>query len=86
MNNYIDYSSDFQCPISGIPVVLVYDEAAEVITAEIWTLLYPLNKEENEFYDEEAIEATEEWCRDFYEIARDLDEANEIADKYDCWF
>lgn len=34
----------------------------------------------NEFYDEELIEITEEWCRDSYAIAEDLDEANEIAE------
>lgn len=37
-------------------------------------------KEMNEFYDEELIEITEEWCRDSYAIAEDLDEANEIAE------
>lgn len=83
---YIRYSSDFQCPMSGVPVVLVYDEEYGMITAEICTFVYPLDKEENEFYDEEAIEATEEWCHDFHKIAEDLDEANEIAEKYDCWF
>ena len=83
---YIRSSSDFQCPMSGVPVVLVYDEETGVITAEINTFAYPLDKEENEFYDEELIEITEEWCRDFYAIAEDLDEANEIAEKYDCWF
>ena len=82
----IYYSSDFQCPMSGVPVVLVYNEETGVIAAEINDFAYPLDKEMNEFYDEELVEITEEWCHDFYEIAEDLDEANEIAEKYDCWF
>lgn len=48
--------------------------------------MYTLNKEENEFYDEDIVVTTEEWCRDFRKIVDDLDEANEIAEKYDCWF
>lgn len=48
--------------------------------------MYPLNKEQNEFYDEDIVVTTEEWCRDFRKIVDDLDEANEIAEKYDCWF
>ena len=82
----VRYSSDFQCPMSGIPVVLIYDEDTGVITAEICEFVYPLDKEENEFYDEELIEITEEWCRDFRKVVEDFDEANEIAEEYDCWF
>lgn len=62
--------------MSGVPVVLVYNEDTGVITAEINTFAYPLEKEMNEFYDEDLIEVTEEWCHNFYEI----------AEKYDCWF
>lgn len=83
---YIRSSSDFQCPMSGVPVVLVYNEETDVITAEICEFAYPLDKEQNEFYDEEAIEVTEEWCRDFRKVVEDFDEANEIAEEYDCWF
>lgn len=82
----IYYSSDFQCPMSGVPVILAYNEDTTIISAEIHTFAYPLDKENNEFYDEELVEATEEWCHNFYETAEDLDEANEIADKYDYWF
>ena len=83
---YIRSSSDFQCPMSGVPVVLVYNEETGVITAEICEFAYPLDKEQNAFYGEEAIEVTEEWCRDFRKVVEDLDEANEIAEEYDCWF
>lgn len=80
------YSSNFQCPMSGIPVVLVYDEETGVITAEICEFIYPLDKEDNEFYDEESIEITEVWCRDFRKVVEDFNEANEISEEYDCWF
>lgn len=83
---YIRSSSDFQCPMSGVPVVLIYDEETGVITAEICEFVYPLDKEQNKFYDEEIIEVTEEWCRDFRKVVEDFDEANEIAEEYDCWF
>lgn len=82
----IYYSSDFQCPISGIPVILLYDEEFGAITAEICTFVYPLDPEENEFYNEDCVRETEDWCKHFYKHAEDIDEANEIAEKYDCWF
>jgi hypothetical protein len=78
------YSSDFQCPETGIPVALVYDDENYHVSAEIcealrdsWTDLLE---------DKELEEETEKWCTLFCEIAFDLDEANEIAEKYECWF
>ena len=79
-------SSDFQCPDSGIPVQLVYDEEHHIITAQICTFVYPLNKEDNEFYDEDLTKATKDWCKRFRKYVKDLNEANDIAEKYDCWF
>lgn len=49
-------SSDFQCPVTGIPVVLVWNED------------------------------TYKWCERFCGYAVSIEEANEIAEKYDCWF
>lgn len=82
----IDYSSDFQCPDSGIPVQLVYNENRLIITAQICTSVYPLDKEDNEFYDETAVQITQDWCKSFYAYANSLDMANDIAEQYDCWF
>lgn len=82
----IYHSSDFQCPDSGIPVQLVYNEDRRIITAQICTSVYPLDKEDNEFYDEDWIKVTKNWCKRFRTYAKDLNEANNIAEQYDCWF
>lgn len=80
---YIYYSSDFQCPDTGVPVHFLWDSELCAITAEIADRLY---SEDDEFYNAEIAKETEEWCRRFYKYAEDLDEANDIAEKYDCWF
>lgn len=78
------YSTDFQCPETGIPVALVYNDESCRVTAEICEALrdswISLVK------DKELEEETEKWCKHFCAIAYDLDEANEMAEKYDCWF
>lgn len=86
MKSYIYHSSDFQCPASGVPIWLIYNEDTGMITAEICEFVFPLVPEENEFYDEKIIKETKDWCNYFYEYAEDFDKANEIAEKYDCWF
>lgn len=86
MESYIYHSSDFQCPVSGVPIWLIYNEDTGMITAEICEFVCPLVPEENEFYDEKIIKETKDWCNYFYEYAEDFDKANEIAEKYDCWF
>ena len=76
-------SSDFQCPITGVPVLLVFDEQTYTITAEICTLIWGI---EHEFYDFDLTEETQKWCSKFHMYAANLDEANKIAESFDCWF
>ena len=83
MEFYVYTSSDFQCPATGVPVCLVYNKETGFITAEICSMVW---YEESEFWDEELDKETEDWCNRFREYAEDIDKANEIAEKYDCWF
>ena len=53
-------SSDFQCPVTGVPVVLIWNE--------------------------DTYEVAAKWCQRFCGFAASLEEANDIAEKYDCWF
>lgn len=82
----IYYSSDFQCPDTGIPVTLIYDDNACLVTAKICTLLYSLDKNDNPFFNERLTDETQEWCDKIHIYVYDFDEANDIAEKYDCWF
>ena len=79
----IYYSSDFQCPDTGVPVILVYDVEHDAITAEICEALEFYYKE---FVDDDILMDTKKWCSNFYKHAENIGEANEIAEKYDCWF
>lgn len=79
----IYYSSDFQCPISGVPVRLLYDEEYCSITAEICD---DMEDQYINFVDLETISDTHQWCKEFYKYAETIEEANEIAERYDCWF
>lgn len=83
MEVYIYHSADFQCPDTGIPVWLAWNEDTGVITAEICELVIDLLEYE---MDDETRKDTEDWCKHFREYAEDLDEANDIAEKYDTWF
>lgn len=76
-------SSDFQCPMTGVPVRLIYNEETGFITADICSFFW---YKEQEFWDEELDIETEDWCKRFREYAEDIDAANEIAERYDCWF
>lgn len=61
-------SADFQCPVTGVPVILIW-------------------KEDNPLDSNEDLEKeTNKWCQRFYGYATSFEEANEIAEKYDCWF
>ena len=40
-------SSDFQCPVTGIPVVLVWNEDTYVVTAKICSFIWETWKENN---------------------------------------
>ena len=77
------YSADFQCPWTGVPVQLVWDLNTGVISAQIHRYLY---YEDDEFYSEEIAKETEEWCKSFRRYADNIDEANDIAEEYECWF
>ena len=77
------YSTSFQCPDTGVPVHLIYNETRGAIFAEIDD--YDWNKN-SEFFDKELDEETKQWCDLFHEWANTKDIANYIAEKYDCWF
>lgn len=80
-------SSDFQCPVTGIPVVLVWNEETYVITAKICSFIWEAWKENNpQNSDEEVEKETNKWCERFCGYAASIEEANKIAEKYDCWF
>lgn len=80
-------SSDFQCPVTGIPVVLVWNEDTYVVTAKICSFIWETWKESNpQSSDEEVEKETNKWCERFCGYAVSIEEANKIAEKYDCWF
>lgn len=79
----IYYSSDFQCPDTGVPVMLVYDSEYDAITAEICEAL---EHQYRDFVNDDILMDTEKWCCKFYKHAESFEEANKIAEKYDCWF
>lgn len=84
----IETSSDFQCPDTGVPVVLIWNPYTGDITAEICDFVWEIWKEESDNPDvcEELKEETKEWCNKFYKYARNEYDAQDIAEKYDCWF
>ena len=77
------YSTNFQCPDTGVPVYLIYNETRGAIFAEVDSFSW---SEEDEFFDEELDKETKEWCYRFHEWATTKEVANDIAEKYDCWF
>ena len=80
-------SSDFQCPVTGIPVVLVWNEDTYVVTAQICSFIWETWKENNpQNSDKEVEKETNKWCERFCGYAISIEEANKIAEKYDCWF
>ena len=80
-------SIDFQCPVTGIPVVLVWNEDTYVVTAKICSFIWETWKENNpQNSDKEVEKETNKWCERFCGYAASIEEANEIAEKYDCWF
>lgn len=80
-------SSDFQCPVTGIPVVLVWNEDTYVVTAKICSFVWETWKESNpQNSDKEVEKETNKWCERFCGYAVSIEEANNIAEKYDCWF
>lgn len=80
-------SSDFQCPVTGVPVVLIWNEDTYDITAEICDFVWEIWKENNPQNNYEDIEMeTNKWCQRLYGYATSFEEANGIAEKYDCWF
>lgn len=80
-------SSDFQCPVTGIPVVLLWNEDTYVVIAEICSFVWEMWKDNNPQYcDKEAENETNKWCERFIGYATSIEEANDIAEKYDCWF
>ena len=82
----IYYSSDFQCPDTGIPVILVYDAEYQCVTADIdWSQRHAWEELAIDNI-EEILSDTNNWCKKICKNVESLDEANDIADKYDCWF
>lgn len=80
-------SSDFQCPVTGIPVVLVWNEDTYDVTAKICSFIWETWKKNNpQNSDKEVEKETNRWCERFCGYAVSIEEANEIAEKYDCWF
>lgn len=80
-------SADFQCPVTGVPVVLLWDEDTYEVTAEICDFVWSSWKDSNpQDSNEEVEKETNKWCQRFGGFAVSLEEANDIADKYDCWF
>lgn len=80
-------SSDFQCPVTGIPVVLVWNEDIYDVTAKICSFIWETWKKNNPNNNYKEVEKeTNKWCERFRGYAVSIEEANEIAGKYDCWF
>ena len=80
-------SSDFQCPVTGIPVVLVWNEDTYDVTAKICSFIWETWKKNNPNNNYKEVEKeTNKWCKRFCGYAVSIEEANEIAEKYDCWF
>ena len=80
-------SSDFQCPVTGIPVVLVWNEDTYDVTAKIYSFIWETWKDNNPHNNDKEVEKeTNKWCERFCGYAVSIEEANEIAEKYDCWF
>ena len=80
------YSADFQCPMTGVPVQLVWNPETGDITAQICSL-WDLWSEHMSVVEQVVLEQeTKEWCKGFKVYATDFDKANEIAEEYDCWF
>lgn len=80
-------SADFQCPVTGVPVILIWNEDTCVVTAKICDFVWTTWKEDNPLDSNEDLEKeTNKWCHRFYGYATSFEEANDIAEKYDCWF
>ena len=80
-------SSDFQCPVTGIPVVLIWNEDTYAVTAKICSFLWETWKQNNPNNNYKEVEKeTNKWYERFCGYAVSIEEANEIAEKYDCWF
>ena len=80
-------SSDFQCPVTGVPVVLIWNEDTYEVTPEICDFVWDIWKDNcPQDSNEELEKETNEWCQRFCGFATSLEEANDIAEKYDCWF
>lgn len=82
-------SSDFQCPDTGFGVRLVFNEDNEEITAEICDVGIWLNEKDRleKVGNTEILIDTEDWCKRFgNKYCESFDQANEIAEKYECWF
>lgn len=85
MESYIYHSSDFQCPASGVPIWLIYNEDTGMITAEICEFVYPLVPEENEFYDEKSLRKQKIGVIISMNMQKILTRQMKLQ-KYDCWF
>lgn len=72
-------SSDFQCPVTGIPVVLVWNEDTYVVTAKICSFIWEIWKENNpQNSDKEVEKETNKWCERFCGYAASIEEANKL--------
>ena len=49
-------SSDFQCPVTGIPVILVWNEDTYVVTAKICSFIWETWKENNPQNSDKEVE------------------------------
>lgn len=80
-------SADFQCPVTGVPVVLLWDEDTCFVTAKICDFVWDMWKNDNPQNDYENLEKeTNKWCQQFFGSAASFEEVNDIAEKYNCWF
>lgn len=56
-------SSDFQCPVTGIPVVLVWNEDTYDVTAKICSFIWETWKKNNPNNNYKEVEKeTNKWC------------------------
>ena len=82
-------SSDFQCPDTGVPVVLVWNTHTREMTAKICWFTWNLWKEDSSAdlnTCKELEKETIKWCNKFHEYARNEWTAQYIAGTYDCYF
>ena len=80
-------SLPFCAAFTGIPFVLVWNEDTYVVTAKICSFIWETWKENNpQNSDKEVEKETNKWCERFHGYAASIEEANDIAEKYDCWF